>query len=108
MSYNPIAVDDLARIAALGGWEVTSRPPNADVKLVLTRTEEPAGQVEIEVYCTGQYADEAEIARWTCTERDGYDSRHDELDHRATEEWQPTVALGSLISRLLQPARPSR
>ncbi|TEA09084.1 hypothetical protein [Mycobacteroides salmoniphilum] len=100
-AYNPISAADIERIAALGGWEVLSRPSSADVTVVLTRTEEPAGEVEIKVSCRPQYADDVEIAWWSCSELDGYDSRDDELDHNVPEAWQPTVALGSLISRLL-------
>jgi hypothetical protein len=105
-AYNPIALEDIERIATLGGWKVTARPSRADATAVLKRTEELAGEVEIKVSCRGRYADEVEIAWWSCTELEGYDSRDDELDHDAPEAWKPTVALGSLISRLLRPARP--
>ncbi|SIH26512.1 Uncharacterised protein [Mycobacteroides abscessus subsp. abscessus] len=101
-AYNPIAVHDLESIAALGGWEGAGSL-NARGPVVLKRTEQRAGEVEIEVCLKFQHVNEVEIAWWTCNELDGYDSRDDEFDHTAPEAWRPTVALGSLISRLLRP-----
>jgi hypothetical protein len=110
-AYNPITVRDLERLAVLGGWKAITQmtPLEGQIVVALERPEECAGFVEILVHCTaGQRAGEVEVHRWTCTELDGYDSRDDEADHRAPQAWQPTIALGSLISRLLQPSRPVR
>lgn len=103
-AYNPIPLDAIERIATLGGWDITSRPSSVDLTIVLTRREQLAGDVEIKVSCSGRLS-ESEICWWSSTELDGYDSRDDEFDHQAPEPWQSTVALGSLISRLLRPVR---
>lgn len=112
-AYNPISIDDIEHIAAQGGWESARRPTSDEAPvIVLHRTEEHHGPVEIEVHFRGQTADEVEITHWKCSQAPGYepgdwyDSRDDESDHGTAEAWQPTVALGSLVSRLLLPAQP--
>ncbi|SHU66587.1 Uncharacterised protein [Mycobacteroides abscessus subsp. abscessus] len=91
-AYNPIAVEDIEHIAERSGWKVTGRPTDAGAWTVeLKRTEEPAGEVEIEVHCRGQFENEVEITHWRCSDAAGYDpgdwydSRDDEFDHGTAE-----------------------
>lgn len=104
-AYNPITIHDLERIATLGGWKIITlmTPLEGQTVISLERPDERAGHIEVLIHCTaGQHTGEVEVARWTCTELDGYDSRDDELDHAAPAAWRPTIALGGLVSCLLR------
>lgn len=106
----PVAIENLTRIAQLGGWDVQTWNagdwPKGEVRLGLTKHEVESEASEITVHCAPQGADGLmEVSWWWCVGRQNYDSRNGMGKLAAFEDWHPSIALGSLVSRLLMNAK---